>query len=58
MGTLRPHIAETRIEASGLALRSAGTKFLVHCKDALQAMYCRTIILIFSVSNNFVDGDN
>ena len=34
------------------ASRSAGTKLLVHCKDASQGMYYYIIILIVSVSNN------
>ena len=36
------------------ASRSVGTKFLVHCKDALQDMYCYIIIVVVSVSNNLL----
>ena len=36
------------------ALRSAKTKFLAYCKDALRGMYCYIIILIVLVSNNLL----
>ena len=52
MATSRAHIAKNAYEGIRTASRGAGTKFLVHCKNALQGMYCYIIILIASVSND------
>ena len=36
------------------ALKDAGAKFLVYCKDTSQGTYCYIIILIVSVLNNLL----